>query len=693
MSKLRFFLSVTMLLWGTVLSAQQHYFNFKFTNRQQIDSISNHISIDKVKNDTVWAYANNSEMQWFVLQNIAYQHVEEYGSKGSKADMATDISQMESWNKYPTYELYELMMQDIADTYKSLCRLEEIATLASGRRLLALKISADAEFNNRARPEILLASSIHGNENSGYVLALRMANHLVTNYNVDAEITRLLDSTEIWICPLANPDGTFNGGNSTFSGYSRYNANKYDLNRNYPVIGRTINDKLNVRQEETAAFIEFDKKHHFNLSVHLHEGNEVFNYPWDTWERRAADDDWWKYVGGNYRDTVHKYRGNETTYFDGLENGITNGYDWYSVNGGCQDYRNYYRGCREVTVEISNTKTVSSKRLPVLWEYQHRSLLNFMAEALNGVRGLVVNEQGKPLAATVTVNNHDTDNSYVTTDARVGDYYRYLIAGEYDITFSADGYISKTEHVVVENGKPTWLNVVLEDQLAQLNANQLEFDQPLFVGVPKIIQLQVSNTGLFNAEYSTTIKTDFTKVVMAVTPASGTILVDSTVQLNVTFVPNKQCVTTSSLTINYGKKLTFLFNLSVIDTTTTSPDTTSQITPTDTTIVSPDTTVVVPPTDTIIVPPIDTSFVFYNKPEARVYPNPFSHSVKFEFSEPVEQIEVFDAVGQIVFEQKGPTRQVLWLTSNIKAGVYIYRYTVANGNTFCGKIISATGSE
>jgi len=687
MSKLRFHLLVTMLLWCTLLSAQQHYFKFRYPNRQQIDSISNHISIDKVKNDTVWAYANNIEMNWFNCQHIKYQYVEESCSKSSKADMATSADQMADWNKYPTYELYEQMMQDLADTYKSVCRLEEIATLASGRRLLALKISADVEFNNRARPEILLCSSIHGNENSGYVLALRMANHLVTNYKTDAEVTRLLDSTEIWICPLANPDGTFNGGNNTFSGYTRYNGNSYDLNRNYPEIGYTIDENLSKRQEETAAFIEFDKKHHFSLSVHLHEGNEVFNYPWDTWEKRTADDNWWQYVGGNYRDTVHKYRGTETTYFDDCNNGITNGYDWYSISRGCQDYRNYYCGCREVTVEISNTKTVSSKRLPILWNYQHKSLLYFMTEALNGVRGVVVNSQGEPLAATITVNNHDADNSFVTTDARVGDYYRYLYAGEYDITFSAEGYLPKTEHVVVENGKPTWLNVVLEDYNAQLSATQLEIEQPLFVGVPKIIQLQVSNNGLSDAEYNTMVQTDFTKVVMAVTPASGTISANSIANFQVTFVPNKQCVTTSSITIDYGKKLTFVFNLSVTDTTTSvaPADTTSQTVPADTSTVAPDTTVV--------VPPIDTNSVYYNQPIAKVYPNPFSHSVQFEFSEPIEKIVVFDAIGKVVFEHNGLAKQVTWKAANIREGVYIYRITNSNGNNVSGKLFATSGSE
>ena len=49
----------------------------------------------------------------------------------------------------------------------------------------------------------------------------------------DPQVTRLLDSTVVWINPLANPDGTYHGGNNSVNGAWRYNANSVDLNRNF----------------------------------------------------------------------------------------------------------------------------------------------------------------------------------------------------------------------------------------------------------------------------------------------------------------------------------------------------------------------------------------------------------------------------------------------------------------------------
>ena len=45
---------------------------------------------------------------------------------------------------------------------------------------------------------------------------LRFIDYLLSNYDTP-EIKALVDSTEIWICPLVNPDGTYFGGDSTIT--------------------------------------------------------------------------------------------------------------------------------------------------------------------------------------------------------------------------------------------------------------------------------------------------------------------------------------------------------------------------------------------------------------------------------------------------------------------------------------------
>jgi hypothetical protein len=146
-----------------------------------------------------------------------------------------------------------------------------------------------------------------------------------------------------------------------------------------------------------------------------------------------------------------------------LNNGITDGYDWYSITGGRQDYMNYFRHDREFTLELSHNKMPIPDSLPKYWEYNYRSLLNYMHQVLNGLLGTVTDSiTGKPLKTEVFAVNHDNHHSEVYSDSVNGRYFRPVYPGAYDFRYSASGYKTKTiGNVQINNGKPTLLNVQL----------------------------------------------------------------------------------------------------------------------------------------------------------------------------------------------------------------------------------------
>lgn len=57
------------------------------------------------------------------------------------------------------------------------------------------------------KPRFFLMAAIHARELSTSEIAWRWMDLLVSRYGVDADITALLDYNEIWIVPVANPDG------------------------------------------------------------------------------------------------------------------------------------------------------------------------------------------------------------------------------------------------------------------------------------------------------------------------------------------------------------------------------------------------------------------------------------------------------------------------------------------------------
>lgn len=456
-----FSILAVMALASSVWAANgQNYFRFNVQSHQELDKLTKLISIDNVDGLTVFAYANDQEFAEFKKLGFAYTILPDPGSLISPRMGATPQEIIADWDVYPTYQGYLDMMNQFAATYPDLCAIVNIGSSVQGRELLFAKIS-DNVNQAEDEPEVQYSSSMHGDETAGYVLMLRLIDYLLSNYGADQEVTDMINGLEIWINPLANPDGAYRGGNNSVNGAIRYNANGVDLNRNFPDPADGPHPDGRAWQPETIAMMDFFDQHNFTISANFHGGAEVVNYPWDTWSRRHPDDAWWIHISRAYADTVHLHA--PSGYMTDLNNGITNGYDWYRVAGGRQDYITYNKGGREVTIELSAAKLLPAGQLPSHWTYNYRSFVNFLKNALNGVRGVVTDSQtGLPLGAKVTVLNHDADSSSVHTDPAAGDYHRMIIAGAYDLEFTSLGYVPVTiNDVQVANWSATELNVAL----------------------------------------------------------------------------------------------------------------------------------------------------------------------------------------------------------------------------------------
>ena len=429
---------------------------------KDVQLLSKILSIDKVESNVVFAYANNKEFETFLEKTSFDFETLTPPSMLRKVKMKdnVDIKEVNDWDFYPTYEGYENIMEQFASDYPNLCELETMTTLPSGRKLLVLHINNNlsAEQNE---PEFLYTSTMHGDEVTGYVLMLHYIDYLLSNYGTNPRVTDLVNNIDIWINPLANPDGTYAGGNNTVYGATRYNGNDVDLNRNYPDPDDGSHPDGNSYQPETQAFMQLADEHSFVMSANFHGGAEVVNYPWDTWARLTADNDWWVYVSREYADTAHVYNSN---YMNDMNNGITNGYAWYTISGGRQDYMNYYKHCREVTIELSESKTPPASQLPDFWNYNYRSFLNYMEQSTFGLRGIITDNTYKtPIEAKVYIEGHDMDNSEVYSSLPVGDYHRMLKAGTYNVTYSAYGHYPQTVTVTIQDRVATVKDIELQE--------------------------------------------------------------------------------------------------------------------------------------------------------------------------------------------------------------------------------------
>ena len=447
-------------------------------DRSELEQLTRLVSIDDVRGHRVRATATPRQIEALRAAGWSWQIVPaailavEPGmcSEG----WVDDVDR--SWTCYPSYLQYEALLHKFAADDPTLCRLVDLGpttSLVHPHRLWALIVS-DRPGDEENEPEVLLTSTMHGDETTGFSLMLRLIDHLLRGYGDDPGITALVDETEIWINPLANPDGTYFGGDDTVADAIRYyttadgSDSGIDPNRNFPDFDDGDHPDGNPWWPETETMMALGESQTFVLSANFHGGVEVVNYPWDTVVRRHPDDLWFRTLARDWADLAQA--DSPAGYMTDFDNGITNGYDWYEINGGRQDFMTFFHGGREVTIELSETKLLPEDELDDLWSWNRRALLDLIAHAHQGIRGIVSDRDGAPVAATIEVVGVDRkeDGSMARTDPEVGDFQRLLLPGLYDLRIEAEGYYSREiEGIAVTAGEATVVDVVLHPALVR----------------------------------------------------------------------------------------------------------------------------------------------------------------------------------------------------------------------------------
>ena len=462
------FFLVSALLCGNIQAQSQlsltelmsqrneYYFSLNVQEPTEIQDINTLCSVDATNGSTVICYANQT--QYDNLLAAGYQpHLLTPPSLREEAMMYDPQRSTYDWDSYLTYPQYVSMMEGFPATAVSgrTCTLLDLGTLSTSnhRRILGVRIN---NGQPNGKPKFLYTSTMHGDEVTGMILMLRLIDEFCTS--TDSRIVNLLNNLDIFIFPCTNPDGTYYGGNNTVNGARRYNGNGIDLNRHFPDFDDGAHpDGASYYQDEAQWMMDLAQQYLFTMGANYHGGAEVVNYPWDTYQPTHPDDAWWRLVSREYANLAQSVSSN---YMTDENNGITNGYAWYTITGSRQDYMNYYGQCRELTLECSSSKTPSASQLPNFWNYNHNSMLTYMEQCLYGVHGVVrdANTQQPIEGVTVKVQNHDALGSWVTTHT-VGDFHRPIKGGTYTFVFEKEGYCPKFVDVTVADGQTVNLEV------------------------------------------------------------------------------------------------------------------------------------------------------------------------------------------------------------------------------------------
>jgi len=97
-------------------------------------------------------------------------------------------------------------LSSLAEENPGLVRVESIAQSVRKRKVWLVELGKGTKQDRQTRPAMLVVAGIEGNDLIGCTVAVTWIKHLVEQYENDAEIANMLQSTTIYIVPRLNPD-------------------------------------------------------------------------------------------------------------------------------------------------------------------------------------------------------------------------------------------------------------------------------------------------------------------------------------------------------------------------------------------------------------------------------------------------------------------------------------------------------
>lgn len=209
---------------------------------------------------------------------------------------------------YYSYESMTTLLQGLAANHSDIMSLSSIGTTYQGRTIWAVKIS-DNVNQEEGEPEVLFMGAHHGNEKPGAEVCIRFIQTVVDSYQTNTTIHSLVDSTEIFVIPMVNPDGyavderkNQEPNHGPFGHRLKVTSIGVDVNRNYGydwdkyfVHLRLYRGATKVRDSspeyrgpspfstaEAKAVRDFVNSHNIKIAISYHTFGRDILYPWGS---------------------------------------------------------------------------------------------------------------------------------------------------------------------------------------------------------------------------------------------------------------------------------------------------------------------------------------------------------------------------------------------------------------------------
>ncbi len=246
--------------------------------------------------------------------------------------------------------------------HPGLASVREIGETLEKRKILALKISDNAAADE-GEPAVLFVGGHHAREWISVEVPYLFGKYLLEQYGRSQEVRDLVDASEIWIVPSANPDGL----EYSIHVYRYWRKNRranvdgtfgVDINRNYGLAwglddlgssGRPGSDVYRgtapFSEPETAAIRDLFAGRDFRAMISFHSFAQVILYPWGYTTAPAAAAARLDTIAADMSGLIAEVRGSVYTYGQASRH-------LYVTNGDTVDWAYGLAGAPSFTIEL-----------------------------------------------------------------------------------------------------------------------------------------------------------------------------------------------------------------------------------------------------------------------------------------------------------------------------------------------------
>ncbi|MBI2711384.1 MAG: zinc carboxypeptidase [Bdellovibrio sp.] len=298
-----FLFGITLMLcvsFSAYAESNTRFIHVEAANKAQRSAIANHgMSIESVRSDSVWGFATLDEIA--NLQADGFKVLGSFDPSVARGGHESGFGFPPEDSRFHTYQENFDALKELQGKNPDISAIQSIGKSLENRDLWAIHFNTSAEALKSGvsnKPGIIFMGNHHAREHLSLEVPLMLAQYLM-EHRKEANIAKLLETRDIWIIPMVNPDGaefdTSNGHYAMWRKNRRHNQDGslgVDLNRNYSYKwgtgGSSSSGSSDVfmgpkpfSEPETTAIKDFVDSHlNTKILLTFHTFSELILYPW-----------------------------------------------------------------------------------------------------------------------------------------------------------------------------------------------------------------------------------------------------------------------------------------------------------------------------------------------------------------------------------------------------------------------------